>query len=106
MTEDGAAVDQPVTGDLRRLLLAVALCTNARLLPPDAETPRWTVLGDPTEAALRVAAVKGGLDLEQETTYAPRVREFPFESRCKRMSTVHLEVRPKGGGVRRVAATG
>ncbi len=74
---------------VRLLLLASGLCTNARLLPPNSESPRWTVLGDPTEAALRVAAAKGGLDLEAEATAAPRVRELPFESRRKRMATIH-----------------
>ena len=32
---------------------------------------RWTVLGDPTEAALLVAARKGGLDLEAELASMP-----------------------------------
>jgi magnesium-transporting ATPase (P-type) len=90
-------------GDLRRLLVAGALCTNARLLPPsDAPeapeagrgpaapgAPGWTVLGDPTEAALQVAALKAGVDLEDARRRAPRLRELPFESRRKRMTTVH-----------------
>jgi len=91
----------PVGGDLRDLLVAAGLCNNARLLPPKGDLAsvgardarRWTVLGDPTEAALRVVALKGGLDLETEALRAPRLRELPFESRRKRMSTVH---RPAG----------
>ncbi|MCW5848483.1 MAG: cation-transporting P-type ATPase [Anaerolineae bacterium] len=75
--------------DLRQLLLAAGLCNNARLLPPNAETPRWTILGDPTEAALRVVAAKGGLDLDTEMRTLPRWREIPFESRRKRMTTLH-----------------
>lgn len=47
------------------------------------------MLGDPTEAALRVVALKAGLDLEAEARRAPRLRELPFESRRKRMSTIH-----------------
>lgn len=78
-----------VDDTMRRLLIAAGLCNNARLIPPDAETPRWTVLGDPTEAALLVAAQKGGLRLEQISRQLPRLRELPFESRRKRMSTVH-----------------
>ncbi|HJX36984.1 MAG TPA: cation-transporting P-type ATPase [Anaerolineae bacterium] len=90
-------VPTPVGGDLRDLLGAAGLCNNARLLPPKGDlasagahdTSRWTVLGDPTEAALRVVALKGGLDLESEALRAPRLRELPFESHRKRMSTVH-----------------
>ncbi|MBM4430714.1 MAG: cation-transporting P-type ATPase, partial [Chloroflexi bacterium] len=83
-------VTKPVTGELRELLLAGALCNNSRLLPPDERTGRWAILGDPTEAALRVVAVKGGLDLEAETSLIPLVCELPFESRRKRMTTIHL----------------
>ncbi len=78
-----------VQGDLRRLLVAAGLANNARLLPPNGESPRWTILGDPTEAALLVAAAKGGVDLEAELQSAPRWRELPFESRRKRMTTIH-----------------
>ena len=78
-----------VTADLRLLLLAAGLCNNARLLPPDRSIPRWSVLGDPTEAALRVAALKGGMDLAAEAASAPRLRELPFDSRRKRMATIH-----------------
>jgi Ca2+-transporting ATPase len=93
----GRQVTIPVEGDLRRLLVTGALCNNARLLPPevqrDAPTAevagRWTVLGDPTEAALQVIARKAGLDVQAEVLRAPRMRELPFESRRKMMSTVH-----------------
>ncbi len=85
-------ISNPVSGDLRQLLLAAAQCNNARLVPPNAESDRWMVLGDPTEAALRVAAMKGGLDLEAEAKHTPRQRELPFDSRRKRMSTIHRDV--------------
>lgn len=74
---------------LRQVLIAAGLCNNARLLPPNGETARWSVLGDPTEAALLVAARKGGIDLEAAARQMPRIREIPFESRRKRMSTLH-----------------
>ena len=76
---------------VRRVLSAASLCTDARLLPPGEESPRYTVLGDPTEAALLVAAQKGGIDLEKEKTALPRLRELPFDSNRKRMSTIHQE---------------
>jgi magnesium-transporting ATPase (P-type) len=92
---DGAILEagRPVTlsldRDLEELLRGGALCNNARLLAPNGESARWTVLGDPTEAALRVVALKGGLDLDAEAQTRSRVRELPFESRRKRMATVH-----------------
>jgi Ca2+-transporting ATPase len=75
--------------DLHRLLTVVGLCNNARLVPSHGENPYWTILGDPTEAALRVVAHKGGVDLEAEARRTPRIRELPFDSRRKRMSTIH-----------------
>jgi magnesium-transporting ATPase (P-type) len=73
------------------LLVAAGLCNNARLIPPNDENPGWTILGDPTEAALRVAAQKGGIDLEAEARRTPRIRELPFDSSRKRMSTIHTD---------------
>ncbi|HKZ70110.1 MAG TPA: HAD-IC family P-type ATPase, partial [Anaerolineales bacterium] len=88
---DGEPVATPVIGDLRQLLLVAGLCNDARLLSSNGSpsNSHWTVLGDPTEAALRVAALKGGLGLNAEAQRAPRLREIPFDSRRKRMSTIH-----------------
>ena len=87
--EEGQPIANPIGGDLRQLLVTAGLCNDARVLPPNSESPHWRVLGDPTEAALRVAASKGGVDLEAETQRMPRLRELPFDSRRKRMSTIH-----------------
>ena len=87
--------DEPSeAGDLGRMLIAADLCNDSRLIPPDEKSPNWTMIGDPTEAALRVVAQKGAVDLEAETARLPRLRELPFESLRKRMSTIHRE----GGG--------
>ncbi len=77
------------SNDLYQLLRAASLCNNARLLPPTDTSEYWTILGDPTEAALRVVAVKSGLDLDAEDNLMPRIRELPFDSRRKRMATIH-----------------
>jgi magnesium-transporting ATPase (P-type) len=87
--EGGRPVAAPEGSDLRSLLVSAGLCTNGRLLPPDSERPRWTIIGDPTEGALRVLAPKAGVDLEGEERAAPRLRELPFDSGRKRMSTIH-----------------
>jgi magnesium-transporting ATPase (P-type) len=78
--------------DLYEALVGAALCNNAKLVPPQ-EDKGWTILGDPTEAALLVAAAKGGVPYEMTLKRLPRVRELPFESARKRMSTIHLDRR-------------
>ncbi|MFD1663099.1 HAD-IC family P-type ATPase [Streptomyces caeni] len=96
-----AGVSYPVTGvgyaptgdvadaaPVRELLRVAGLCCNARLVPPSGRRG-WRVLGDTTEGALLVAAAKAGLDLAAEEAAAPRVTEFPFDSRRKLMTTVH-----------------
>ncbi|MCS7289406.1 MAG: cation-transporting P-type ATPase [Roseiflexus sp.] len=97
-SECGARLEQPADDpELRRLLVAAALCNDARLIPPRTGAPsenqprsddRWSILGDPTEAALLVAARKAGINEEQEAQRMPRIRELPFDSRRKRMSVV------------------
>ena len=75
---------------LKEVFTAGVLCSNARLVPPDASNSQWTILGDPTEAAILVAAEKSGIRYEDESRRYPRIREFPFDSRRKCMSTLHL----------------
>ncbi len=73
------------------LLSGAALCSNARLIQPKGES-RWQEIGDPTEAALLVAALKAQLNLETLQQQCPRLREIPFDSR-RRMMTVVLDWR-------------
>jgi Ca2+-transporting ATPase len=80
---DQAAVESDITATL---LLAGALCNDASL---DAENERHAALGDPTEAALIVAAARHGLLKSELETVLPRVAEAPFDSERKRMTTLH-----------------
>ncbi|HNB51731.1 MAG TPA: cation-translocating P-type ATPase [Anaerolineales bacterium] len=60
--------------------------------PGKDDNPQVRVVGDPTEAALLVAAAKAG-SLQQALAHSfPRVQEIPFDSARKRMVTFH-EVR-------------
>lgn len=86
--------------ELKALLTGAALCSNARIVAPDAENPRYTVLGDPTEACLGVVAQKAGLKTEDLIRQYPRLRELPFDSRRKRMSTIHQLETPINGASR------
>lgn len=93
---------------LLRLFLTMARCNTAKLVAPNAESPRWGVIGDPTEAALLVVAGKAGL--AKDEIQGDIVAELPFESRRKRMSIVQLERTSQGfdrivntkGGIREV----
>ena len=88
--------------DLELLLCGGALCTNAKLIPPEEGKDRYTVLGDPTEACLSVAAQKGGVKLDEMIRQYPRIMELPFDSRRKRMTTIH-QLKDPFEGSRRIA---
>jgi potassium/sodium efflux P-type ATPase len=83
---------QPFENDLETLLAAAMLCNNARLNPPGPDQTYWTCLGDQTEAALRVLALKGGLEEQAMQRFFPRLHELPFDARRKRMTTIHRSV--------------
>jgi potassium/sodium efflux P-type ATPase len=80
--------DPAITWKANLLLIGSALCSNARLVHLTAPS-RWQEIGDPTEAALLVAAAKAGLNLEHLQQQLPRLREIPFDS-SRRMMTVIL----------------
>ena len=71
---------------LKQLLTSGALCSDARLTATDGV---WNLKGDPTEAALVVAAHKAGLPKELLDEKYRRMAEIPFTSETKRMITLH-----------------
>ncbi len=105
---NGATLD-PRGDTLLSLALRIgALCNDAHVRRADGVE---TVLGDPTEAALIVAAEKAGLDPAELEAEFPRVAEAPFDSDAKRMVSVHLtprgtlEALVKGSPARVLAAS-
>jgi P-type Ca2+ transporter type 2C len=93
----GRPVTEQGDHELAELLRAGVLCNDATLRPPEEDDPEWGALGDPTEAALLVAAAKLGLDRSVLERAMPRVAEVPFDSGRKRMTTAHWL---PGGGFR------
>ncbi len=83
-----ASADWDVPAPIRLTLAAAALCNDA-VLQADANSGCFTALGDPTEGALLVAAVRIGMFSDRLQAAAPRVAEVPFDSNRKRMTTVH-----------------
>jgi P-type Ca2+ transporter type 2C len=73
---------------LKLALLTGAFASNARMSAPDAELNYWRVIGDPTEGALLVSAMKAGLDIDKLEADAPELKEHSFDSIRKRLSSV------------------
>ncbi len=82
---DGTEADPKADASLYDLLLASAACNDSRL---DSRNGRTSFVGDPTEAALLVAAAKANLRREDIDTRMPRLGSLPFTSDRKRMTIV------------------
>lgn len=83
---DGRTVDLKDSRDLKYLLTSGILCNDTNIREVDGQ---WEVMGDPTEGAIVVAAAKAGLEIGTLRDQFPRIREIPFSSERKRMTTVH-----------------
>ncbi len=74
---------------LAELARAGVLCNDAVLAAPTVDSPLWTAVGDPLEAALVTFATRCGVDPQLERTAWPRLDEHPFDQSNRRMVTVH-----------------
>jgi Ca2+-transporting ATPase len=88
-TLKGKALRETETESLEQLLEIAAFCNGAKLDPPSDKHKQWSVIGDPTDGALLVAAVKYGLNIESELVKKPIIDILPFNFERKRMTTVH-----------------
>lgn len=89
--EKGAAA--PPDGALIKLLTIGAVCNNARMMETENGVRAG---GNPSEAALLVAAGKGGVDAGERRESSARLAEVPFSSDRKYMATLHAQ--PSGSG--------
>ncbi len=75
-------IDYKNDPDLLMLLKSALLCNRAKVRKNNSD---WEVLGEPTEAALIVAAYKAWLHFDERNT---TISEFSFNSVRKRMSVI------------------
>jgi Ca2+-transporting ATPase len=85
----GQALTPGAQPALDLLLCAGALCNDASLSGDHGPGARYHAVGDPTEAALVVAAAYAGALKDDLERAFPRVAEVPFDSVRKRMTTLH-----------------
>ncbi len=76
-------------GTLEKLLEVTALCNGAKIEPPSDKNKSWSIIGDPTDGALLVAAIKFGLNIQNTLAKKPIIDILPFSFEKKRMTTIH-----------------
>ncbi len=105
-TGDFTSENPPLTKEdsygIEKLLEISALCNSAKVEPPSDKNRSWSIVGDPTDGALLVTALKYGLSVKSMLVEKPTVRVIPFDSKRKRMTTIHnhdheVSVYTKGG---------
>lgn len=85
---DGLPVD-PGDDDGIKTISRIASLTSNASVSLDEKTSKWSVRGDPTEAALVVLGKKIGLPKEDFERDVPRVAELPFHYKEKYHATLH-----------------
>ncbi len=88
LTQNKMTVVEHAGSDIKRLALAMELCSDAELDEND------NAVGEPTECALVNDGLALGLSKTEYAARYPRVGEAPFDSDRKMMSTVHRD--PQG----------
>lgn len=94
--------DDPVA--LTSALLPMALCNDAQV--HENSNGDWELIGDPTEGALLVLAMKGGLHVDDLRATRARIAEVPFDSSHKFMATFHQMVTNGGEEIVRAYVKG
>lgn len=75
--------------DLHKLVQIAALDNDTSVQPAKERGAKPKILGTPTEASLIIMAQKAGFDKQKVLVKYPRLKELPFDSDRKRMSTIN-----------------
>ncbi|NDD84527.1 cation-transporting P-type ATPase [bacterium] len=86
----GTALPNSTIQALKDFFVVGSFASNARIHEPDDTHANWYCLGDPTEGALITLANKVGLDHDMLEKNHKELREHPFDSARKRMSSIRL----------------
>ncbi|MCE5213786.1 MAG: cation-transporting P-type ATPase [Methanobacterium sp.] len=86
---EGKEVSHQQIRELRLLMRSATFANDSKLLEPSEPDEPWKILGDPTEAALLVAACKNNFNWKECIKKQPRIVELPFDSKRKSMSSIH-----------------
>jgi Ca2+-transporting ATPase len=84
--ENGQQFDPQSDAAFLLALKISALCNDSTI---KSDGDKHQLLGDPTEGALLVAAIKAGLNQEALQDEQPRLAEMPFTSEKRYMATLH-----------------
>jgi Ca2+-transporting ATPase len=88
-TLNGTKLKAQEADEVEKLLEIAALCNSSKLDPPSDRNAAWSVIGDPTDGALIVAALKYGMNVQNRLAEKPMVHIVPFDFTRKRMTTIH-----------------
>ena len=89
-----ASTSEKTAALMREFLETVALCNNASVTAtPSGEATTYVAMGEPTEIALQVYAMRFGLGKPAVLASGGHhlLSEFPFDSSCKRMTVVYTD---------------
>ena len=102
----GYAADGPITRVAGEGEIPLDDFLLPMVLASDAVVSDGELIGDPTEGALVVLAVKGGIDAAATRERYPRVAELPFDAAYKLMATFHKMTDASGNAVIRCYVKG
>lgn len=86
VTKAGKKIDLAQEHDLLQLIRIASLCNDSAIEEKDNH---YQLVGSPDEGSLLILAAKADYDLRDERKNYPRYNELPFDSKRKRMSTIH-----------------
>ncbi|WP_458414568.1 cation-translocating P-type ATPase [Schinkia sp. CFF1] len=73
---------------LEKIFTAATICSDTVIQTDKDDENKWKVIGDPTEAAILIAAQKYGLSVENITSQFNRLKVIPFSSTTKTMTVI------------------
>ncbi|MCX6821554.1 MAG: cation-transporting P-type ATPase, partial [Candidatus Aenigmarchaeota archaeon] len=88
-TYNGKTLEKDESHRIEKLLEISAICNSAKVEQPSDTNRSWSIIGDPTDGALLVAAMKYGINVQNLLEKKPVAKMIPFDSKRKMMTTIH-----------------